>query len=70
MDSGVIDDDRFVNFDVDDETAPHYAWPILDDAAYREFDPLSDTDLLREPLYARTFGFFLERLRARVRGEG
>jgi len=58
------------NFDLDDLTAPHYAWPILDDASYREFDPLSHPEMLLEPVYARTFGKFLDGLRARVEGKG
>jgi hypothetical protein len=57
------------NFDTDDREAPHFAWPILDDASYREFDPLRNPDMLREPIYERTFGTFLKKLRARVRGE-
>ena len=57
------------NFDTDDRAAPHFAWPILDDAGYREFDPFRNPDMLREPLYERTFGTFLKSLRARVRGE-
>ncbi len=65
---GVVDDVA-VNFDLDDTAAPHYAWPILDDATYREFDPLQQPELLGEPLYARTFESFLAPLRARVRRE-
>ncbi|MEY4508580.1 MAG: hypothetical protein RLZZ450_702 [Pseudomonadota bacterium] len=57
------------NFDTDDEAAPHFAWPILDDSSFRDFDPVARPDLLSEPVYARTFGTFLQKLRARVRGE-
>jgi AAA domain len=57
------------NFDTDDEAAPHFAWPILDDSSFMDFDPVARPDLLSEPVYARTFGIFLQKLRARVRGE-
>jgi hypothetical protein len=63
---GVADPGDLFNFDLDDPTAPHFAWPILDDSQYREFDPLSQPEQLSEPLYARTFGPFLDALRARV----
>jgi CobQ/CobB/MinD/ParA nucleotide binding domain len=32
------------NFDYDDVTAPHYAWPILNDLNYSEFNPLAHND--------------------------
>jgi hypothetical protein len=32
------------NFDYDDQTAPHFAWPILSDTNYFEFDPLARSE--------------------------
>jgi hypothetical protein len=50
------------NFDYDDTTAPHYAWPILNDSNYHEFNPLFEPNQLARSLYERTFGQFLEAL--------
>lgn len=60
-----VDEEAF-NFDYDDPNAPHYAWPILDDANYSEFDPLARGDQFSEHLYDRTFGAFLRALRERI----
>jgi MinD-like ATPase involved in chromosome partitioning or flagellar assembly len=54
-----IEEDAF-NFDYDDINAPHYAWPIADDANYAEFNPLVRGDQLSENLYDRTFGPFVQ----------
>ena len=56
-----IEEDAF-NFDYDDETAPHYAWPILDDSNYAEFDPLEQGEQLAHHLYERTLGMFIDAL--------
>lgn len=54
------------NFDYDDLTAPHYAWPILNDANYSEFNPLARGDQFSEPVYARTFGPFISALGEKI----
>jgi hypothetical protein len=64
--AGATDPGSLFNFDLDDPIAPHFAWAILDDSQYREFDPLSQPEQLSEPLYARTFGKFLAALQERV----
>jgi hypothetical protein len=50
------------NFDYDDSSAPHYAWPILDDSNYSEFKPLQRPDQLSKTMYDRTFGPFTKAL--------
>lgn len=60
-----IEEDAF-NFDYDDVTAPHYAWPIIDDSNYAEFDPLEQGDQLAHHLYERTFGMFVEALSEKI----
>jgi hypothetical protein len=57
-----IEEEAF-NFDYDDATAPHYAWPILNDANYAEFDPLAQGDQFASHMYNTTFGPFIEALR-------
>lgn len=54
------------NFDYDDQTAPHYAWPIADDSNFTEFNPLVRGDQLTKYLYDRTFGPFVSNLRSRI----
>jgi hypothetical protein len=54
------------NFDYDDTTAPHYAWPILNDANYAEFDPLTKGDQFAQHAYDRTFGTFVSALREKI----
>ncbi|WP_146207980.1 hypothetical protein [Azospirillum sp. TSH64] len=54
------------SFDLDDSTAPHYAWPILVDPSYFEFDPLAKREQFAEPIYNRTFGPFLSALSDRL----
>jgi len=54
------------NFDYDDPSAPHYAWPIADDVNYAEFDPLIRGDQLAQHLYDRTFGPFIANLRDKI----
>lgn len=60
-----IEEEAF-NFDYDDPTAPHYAWPILNDANYAEFDPLARGDQFASHMYDRTFGPFVEALREKI----
>jgi hypothetical protein len=60
-----IEDEAF-NFDYDDINAPHYAWPILDDTNYAEFNPLARGDQLAQHLYDRTFSPFIMALREKI----
>jgi len=60
-----IEEEAF-NFDYDDPNAPHYAWPIADDANYAEFNPLVRGDQLAQHLYDRTFGRFILNLRRQI----
>lgn len=54
------------NFDYDDPSAPHYAWPILDDSNYVHFNPLDNRDQFSQHTYDRTFGPFLAALRKKI----
>ncbi len=56
-----IEEEAF-NFDYEDTTAPHYAWPILNDANFAEFNPLAKRDEFSEAMYDRTFGPFIQAL--------
>ncbi|HEV2678714.1 MAG TPA: P-loop NTPase [Aliidongia sp.] len=47
------------NFDIDDDSAPHYAWPISFDADFVEFDPHSRRDQLSREFFDRSFGLFV-----------
>jgi hypothetical protein len=60
-------DSEAFSFDLDDSEAPHFAFPILIDSSYFEFDPLSRRDQLAEPIYSRTFGAYLNGLAERLR---
>lgn len=60
-----IDEDAF-NFDYEDISAPHYAWPILNDLQYAEFDPFVRSDQFSLHVYDRTFGAFITALRDRI----
>lgn len=42
-------------FGLNDATGPHYAWPILANSNFTEFDPLSEGSLLTQSLYEQTF---------------
>ena len=55
-----------LNFDLDDTAAPHVPWLILDDANYREFDPLKHPELLEETFVTRTYEDFLRGLSERL----
>jgi MinD-like ATPase involved in chromosome partitioning or flagellar assembly len=50
------------NFDLDDDMAPHFPWPILHDGNFLEFDPIAHPEQLAEELCIRTFGNFVGRL--------
>ncbi len=60
-----IEEEAF-NFDYDDPIAPHYAWPILNDANYAEFDPIAKGDQFASHMYDRTFGPFVDALREKI----
>ena len=55
-----------MNFDLDDPTAPHAAWPILHHAEFLEFDPIGKPHQLRDEVYAPAFAPFLSSLRELV----
>lgn len=50
------------NFDFDDEAAPHYAWPILFDSQFSEFDPAHARSQLASEFFEASFGPFLRRI--------
>ena len=54
------------NFDVDDDSAPHYAWPIPFDADFAEFDPQSRRDQLSREFFDRSFGPFVRKVISNV----
>jgi len=54
-------------FDLDDSSAPHYAWPILMSEAFYEYNPLFDDGLQNSDEYVMpVFGIFLEQLCERL----
>jgi hypothetical protein len=55
------------NFDYEDSTAPHFAWPILNDSNYAEFIPLDQPDQFSFTTYERTFGPFVAALFDRLK---
>lgn len=64
---------------VDDEAAPHFAWPIYGSTAYSVFDPFAADDAKSEDqrvvslnqldptMYEEAFGDFLKNIRERIR---
>jgi len=42
-------------FSLDDGDAPHFAWPVLHDSNYLQFNPLADSSILTPALYERTY---------------
>lgn len=54
------------NFDFDDPTAPHFAWPILYDPEYSDFDPAARRQQLARDFFDRSFGPFVDRLFATI----
>jgi hypothetical protein len=59
-------EEEALNFDYDDDDAPHYAWPILNDSNYNEFNPIDYSDQFSEFMYDRTFGPFINALMSRI----
>ncbi|TWC13806.1 MULTISPECIES: KGGVGR-motif variant AAA ATPase [unclassified Pseudomonas] len=54
-------------FDLDDPTAPHYAWPILMSENFYEYNPLDENGLQNsEDFVLPVFGVFLEQLCERL----
>lgn len=53
-------------FDLDDTSAPHYAWPIYMDAEYYEFSPAKNTAQLDSIHIEKVFGTFLNNLTERL----
>lgn len=47
-------------FSLDDPEAPHFAWPVLRDSNYYEFDPLGSASQLTSALYERTYQALLD----------
>jgi hypothetical protein len=60
LESGV--EEESFNFDYDDTAAPHFAWPILNDSNYSEFNPIAQPDQFLLQTYERTFGPFVNAL--------
>jgi hypothetical protein len=50
-------------FSLDDPDAPHFAWPVLRDSNYFEFDPLAAPSQLTQALYERTYQALLAGLK-------
>ncbi|WP_186020408.1 KGGVGR-motif variant AAA ATPase [Burkholderia gladioli] len=66
----------YPEFGLDDETAPHYAWPIFGSTLYADFDPFAVQNSDRDPgalhqldrdSYEEAFGEFLVNVRERIR---
>jgi hypothetical protein len=54
-------------FDLDDSTAPHYAWPILMSEKFYEYNPLDENGIQNsEDVIGPVFGTFLEQLCERL----
>ena len=49
-------------YSVDDIEAPHYAWPVLRDSNYVEFNPLAHPSELTPDFYERTYGVLLKQV--------
>jgi hypothetical protein len=60
--AGTAPNDLF-NFDIDDDTAPHYPWVVEFDQTYLQFDPTTRPEQLEAERFQRAFGGFLERIR-------
>lgn len=57
------------SFDLDDYSAPHYAWPIYMSEAFYEYDPQS-SEKIPESIIEESYGDFIERLYERVFSNG
>lgn len=47
-------------FGLDDPTGPHYAWRVLADSNYAEFNPLSNSPQLTEEFYLRSYSLLID----------
>jgi Mrp family chromosome partitioning ATPase len=47
-------------FSVDDPVAPHYAWPILWDPLFAEFDPFNKRTAITQEFYSRSFSALIK----------
>jgi hypothetical protein len=56
-------------FSADAPEAPHFAWPVLRDSNYFQFNPLDEPSLLTGALYERTYAALLSGLTERVEGD-
>lgn len=65
-DEADYDDQNAFNFDLDDEYAPHYAWPIYHDSNFLEFDPVAKPHQLSSELTERTYGRFISALKQQM----
>ncbi len=61
-DEADFDDTDAFNFDIDDESAPHFPWPILHYFGFLDFDPVANPEVLTQSFTERTFGPFIDRL--------
>ena len=48
------------NFDLNDQSAPHYPWPIFWHRGLQEFDPIGSRDGLDEKMAAEAMGSFMD----------
>lgn len=55
-----VDDLTLPEYSLEEPEAPHYAWPVLRDSNYFEFDPLTDPSHLTPALYERTYQALLD----------
>lgn len=55
------------SFGLDDYEAPHTPWVILDDSNYRDFDPVSNPEVLSGRVFEATFGAFVDAAKERLR---
>lgn len=59
-------DIQLPEYGLDDREAPHFAWPVLRDSNYFEFDPLAVPSQLTPALYERTYQALLEGVTATI----
>jgi cellulose biosynthesis protein BcsQ len=62
LDSNSTDTITMPEYSVDDSEAPHYAWPVLRDSNYVEFNPLARPTELMPDFYERTYGALLKQV--------
>jgi hypothetical protein len=66
IDESKKNDETPFGFDIDDPTAPHYAWPIMMDKKFYEFDPVAHPEQLSPDAYKVGFGDFISNLADRL----